>query len=266
MDVLPVIVILLIACIAGYLADVSGVGGGILLVPALIVYFNSSGTSSLVSTHLAVGTSSLVAGATLLIGAGPALKNGQIETRGVVYMSIAGTLLAVAGSVGAAAWQGATLRKFFAVVTAIAAVVLVFGVRRSKRERAAGNPGLMAAGALNGLLTSLTGIAGDVVSMPILYGGLGFPLKRAEGTSRMASGIIALFAGVGYCVFGWSSAFLPGGTLGFVDLKPAIPAFVGMAAGLMIAPRLTPAGTPATWRKVYAVGLFVLATKMFFFS
>ncbi len=43
--------------LAGFLAGLLGIGGGMVLVPALIFSFEAQGVSPMVLTHLAVGTS-----------------------------------------------------------------------------------------------------------------------------------------------------------------------------------------------------------------
>ena len=60
MDILHVALLLLGGCAAGFLAGLFGVGGGIILVPILLYFFQSIQVSSLVSTHLAFGTSLLI--------------------------------------------------------------------------------------------------------------------------------------------------------------------------------------------------------------
>jgi uncharacterized membrane protein YfcA len=201
-----------------------------------------------------------------VIAAWPFAREKQIVVNAVIIMALAGIVLAVAGIMGPAAWQGKTLCRLFGVAVGLAALILITGIRRSKggTENTINRAGLMTAGGATGLVVSWTGIGGDVFSMPYLYATLRFSLRRAQGTALLASGVVAIAAAAAYGGAGWGNEFLPQGTIGFVDWKAAIPAMIGQTAGIALAMRVTPEGMSATWRKVYAVALLVLATKMFF--
>ena len=60
MDILHMVLLLLAGCCAGFLAGFFGVGGGLILVPILLLYFQAIHVTSLVSTHMAFGTSLLI--------------------------------------------------------------------------------------------------------------------------------------------------------------------------------------------------------------
>jgi hypothetical protein len=268
MDLVPGLGIILAGCLAGYLAGACGAGGGIILVPVLIKYFESSGVTSLIGTHLAIGSSALVVGVTSVVAAWPYARERQTVNNAAIIMILAGVVLAVAGSMVAAGWQGRTLCRLFGVAVGLVALILILGIRRSKsgEENTINRSGLLTAGGATGLVVSWTGIGGDVFSMPYLYGNLRFSLRRAQGTALLASGVVAIAAAAAYGGVGWGNEFLPQGTIGFVEWKPAIPAMIGQTVGISLARRFSPQGLSATWRKIYAVALLVLATKMFFLS
>lgn len=89
MGVIDGLLLIIAGCVAGYLAGFFGVGGGIILVPVLIIYFQSIGVTSLVATHLAFGTSLLVVVFTSLGSSYRYFKNGHVVARAVALIGLA---------------------------------------------------------------------------------------------------------------------------------------------------------------------------------
>lgn len=266
MDILAAVLLAVAGLIAGFLAGVFGIGGGIVLVPVLIFYLHATGVSSLVSTHVAMGTSLLV----VMFASGAQgwgyWRANQVIWRGVVLVGLAGIVGGLLGSSIAAGLEGPSLRKIFGFVLLVAVARLFSGRRKQGKElepNLAPQP-LLATGLLVGLVSSLSGTGGALIAIPLMYTYMRFPLRKAFGTSSAAIVITAAAGAAGYFIRGWGNEFLPPGMPGFIDWRPALPLILGAVPGGILGTRLaTRADTPLA-RKIYAVILLVVMLRMFF--
>ncbi|MDH3251866.1 MAG: sulfite exporter TauE/SafE family protein, partial [Ignavibacteria bacterium] len=218
MDLVHIFLLFLAGAAAGFLAGFFGIGGGIIIVPILILYFHSIGVSSLVATHLALGTSLLVVVFAALSSAPYYVRHGFAVRRAVVLMGAASIIGAFVGSSIAAMLSGKYLQQFFAVVVAVAAVRMFVRskVKDEDLEPDLRFPGLIVTGLSTGAVSALTGVGGGIFWIPIMHNMLKFPFKKAIGTSSATIVITAAAGCVGYVVRGWGDPLLPSSTLGFV--------------------------------------------------
>jgi hypothetical protein len=164
---------------AGFLSGLFGVGGGILLVPALVIVLK-------VGQKLAHGTSL----AAVLPIAMSSLLGYTIEDK--VDWPVAG-LLAL-GAIGGAVIGTHILHRLpqRAVGWAFVAVLIATAVRLVVDNSDAGGRAalsilsaiaLVVAGFLTGVLAGLLGVGGGVVLVPAMVVGFGLPAVVAKGTS-----------------------------------------------------------------------------------
>jgi uncharacterized membrane protein YfcA len=106
-------------------------------------------------------------------------------------------------------------------------------------------------GVLVGLGASFVGLGGGFLIVPLLLY-LGMTPQRAVGTSFLAILIVSL------------SALLAHGRLQNVDYRLGIALGVGGIVGAQLGPRLLQSVPAATFQKVFALVLFVLAVQIFF--
>lgn len=267
MSPLSTLILLLLGAASGFLAGFFGVGGGIILVPMLLLFYSSTGVTSLVATHLAFGTSLLVIVFAAAASAYEYHRNNQVVWRAVGVIGVASVVGAYLGSVVAGGLPAKTLQQIFAVVVVVAAIRLFAELHKPKGSEGPklGLPGLLGTGLAAGLVSSLAGVGGGVITIPVMYSLLHFPLKRAFGTSSATIVVTALAGVVGYAVQGWGNLLLPGGTIGYVDYLRAIPVIVGTVPCAVAGARLSEKTHPATLRQIFAAFLLVVAIKLFFF-
>lgn len=266
MDVPVIFTLLLGGCVSGFLAGFFGVGGGIILVPFLLIYFGSIGVSSLVATHLSFGTSLLVIIFASLASAYQYHRNGYIIWKAVFTIGLGSIVGAGIGSMVAGGLEGKVLQRFFAVVVVIAAARLLSEQRRPKGdlEPKLAVLGLAGTGLAVGTVSSLAGVGGGMISIPVMYTLLHFSMKRALGTSSATIVLTAAAGAIGYAVRGWGNPLLPSGTVGYVDFLHAIPLIAGTVPLAIIGARVASKTKSSTLRKVFAALLLIVAFKMFF--
>ena len=267
LDPLSAALLLLAGGVAGFLAGFFGVGGGIILVPILLVFFKSIEVSSLVATHLAFGTSLLVVIFASFTSAYRYTRNRHVVWKAVLFIGLASVIGAAIGSSIAGILPGKTLQRIFASVVAIAAVRLLSEGNKPKHDPDPNlaPPGLAGTGLVVGLVSSLAGVGGGVFAIPMMYNFLRFPLKKALGTSSATIVITACASAIGYVLNGWGNPLLPDRTLGFVDYFHSLPIIIGTLPAAAFGATVAHNTRVDKLRKLYGMFLIVIAAKMFLF-
>jgi uncharacterized protein len=266
-DIVSFIGLLCGGCAAGFLAGFFGVGGGIILVPILLFFYKMTGTTSLVSTHLALGTSLLI----IIFASGSSAlqysRSKQIVWNAVLYLGVGSVVGGLLGAYIAGALDGQMLRQIFALVLLVAAVQLLTSAKKNKGEQipATFPPALLLSGFCIGVVSALAGVGGGIVAIPIMHSLFHFPFKKALGTSSATIVITALAGVVGYAVRGWGNPSLPAATVGYIDYLHALPLIVGCVPLAMVGAKVAQKTNAKRLTILFAILLIIVAFRMFFF-
>lgn len=252
---------LALGAIAGFLAGLFGVGGGLVLVPVLLLMFDAQHFSADHIMHLALGTSMATIVFTSLASMRKHHQLGAVNWQ-VVRRITPGILLGTAiGAATASAIPAGGLGIFFALFVYFAAAQILLDKRPHPSRQLPGMAGLTFTGTLTGWLSSLVSIGGGTIVVPFLIW-CNVPIRHAIGTSAAIGFPIAVGGTLGYIAVGSSAAGLPEPHLGFVFL----PALLWVALATVLT---APLGAKAAHRmkvellrKLFAVLLIVLATKL----
>lgn len=254
---------LLLGTIAGFLAGLFGVGGGTILVPAMLFFFDAQHFFPEHTMHLALGTSM----ATILFtSAASAYKHHQHAAVqwDIVRRITPGILLGtVLGAALASGIPTAGLAVFFALFVYFAAAQILVGKTPDPSRQLPGTAGMSLTGTLTGLLSSLVSIGGGTVVIPFLLW-CNVPLKNAIGTSAAIGFPVAVGGTLGYVATGIGVTGLPPHSLGFVYLPcllwTATASVLAAPFGAKVAHRVK----TGQLRKLFALLLLALATKLLF--
>lgn len=252
---------LVLGACAGLLAGLLGVGGGIVIVPALTVLFTSQGLPAGYIAHLAIGTSL----ASILFTSVSSLRahhgRGAVDwliVRRIAFGIMGGTL---AGSWVASRMTTAGLKAFFVVFLLYVAGQMLLDLRPRPTRQIPGKAGLFGVGGVIGGISSLVGIGGGSMSVPFMIW-CNVPMRNAIGTSAAIGFPIALAGTVGYVLNGLAVPALPAGAVGFVYL----PALAGVSlASYLTAPygaRLAHSLPIVGLKRIFALLLVVTGAKM----
>jgi hypothetical protein len=228
-DALAVLVLLsVVGGAAGVAAGLFGIGGGLLMIPALVWSLPWLGASPAQVMHLAIGTSL----ATMFVGAATATRahhrRGAVDWR--AWRRFA-PWLAVGAALGALAGRqlaGGVLALGFAAMTVALAGWFLRGAPPPARRPADG--ALAAAYAAIGALGALVGVGGGILSVPLLVA-RGEPLPRAVGTTSALTLAVSSVGGAFYASAG------PSGVTGASGLV-VWPAAGALALGAFLTARL----------------------------
>lgn len=258
-DVIPAY--LLIGAFAGFFAGLLGVGGGVIVVPALTIIFTAQGFPAREVLHLALGTSM----ATILFTSLSSLRAHHAHQAvgwSVVRRLTPGILIGT--------WFGAQLAThissrplsiFFVGFMLLLSLQLVINLRPTPSRQLPGLFGLSVAGSVIGAIASLAALGGGALTVPYLTW-CNMPPHRAIGTSAAVGLPIAIGGTLGYLWNGWALPGLPPGSLGFVYL-PALG--VILLASVLAAPlgaRLAHRLPIKVLKRVFAGLLLLLSAKM----
>lgn len=265
---MPVEILLLVAFMGlagaggGLLAGLLGVGGGIVIVPALELALAAAGVPEDLRMHLAVGTSLASIVPTALSSSRAHRRRGAVDEATARQWIPPIALGAAFGAAAAGFASGAMLRAVFGLVALGVAVMML---SRPDGTTVAGGSATSAprwwpAGI--GFVSALMGIGGGTLSVPALSR-LGLPIHRAVGTSAWLGLWIALPATIGFVWLGLGREGLPAGSLGFVSL-PGLAVLV--PASVLAAPvgaRIAHGLSRRALRVAFGAFLLLVALRMF---
>lgn len=245
----------------GVMAGLLGIGGGLIVVPALLILLPIAGIESDISMHIALATSLATIIATSGSSAFNHFKLGNIDTF-VVKWLMPGVV--VGGFLGAnvAEWLPSQyLPKVFGVIVLLLAIQMLFSIRGKAQKSMPSGAVTIACGMGIGVVSSLAGIGGGSLSVPFLNRH-GIEMRKAVGSSSVCGCMIAISGMIGFILHGYKIDALPQYSVGYVYL----PALIAIASTSMLTTRIgaklaTSLPTP-TLKKIFAVFLMFVAGTM----
>jgi uncharacterized protein len=248
-----ILIIVILGLIVGVAVGLFGVGGGIVLVPAMVYFLGYD-------QHLAQGTSLFILLPPIGLGAlREYWKNGQVDLRAGILCALGFLLGGYVGGLIAVPLPSFHLRGIFGSFLILSAILLWRKVRSappatSAAAAATTDPpsllrdfGITFVATICGVAAGLVGIGGGVLLVPLLGLFFGFSQHRAQGTSLVAlippTGILAFlaYAKAGYVSWETGLLLIPGVFLGGIvggqlarGLNPRIMRLVFAAAMLLL--------------------------------
>jgi len=256
-SILPLLAALLAAGAAGgLLAGLLGVGGGIVIVPALDFALGVAGVDPAVALHVAVATSMATIVPTSISSSRSHARRGSIDLAVVRRWAVPIVLGSLAGSLVAARVDARVLAAVFAGVALTAAVKMVLPLDHVVLRRSLpGGPGGALLPAAIGAFSAMVGIGGGTLSVPAMTL-CGEPVHKAVGTAALLGLWISVPATLGYLLADTQGDVLPPVTVGYVSL-------LGLAAIAPVSWLVAPLGARLAHRLdrrrlSAAFGLFLL--------
>lgn len=219
---------LVIGSIAGLLAGLFGIGGGLIMVPILIISMHAQGLSNDVATHLALGTSLSVIIFTSINAARTHNKRGSVRWDLLKWLAVGMLVGCIFGAQTAKYISGPNLQKIIGVFAICMALKMIWDANHkrqfNKPEKQHTFSLFAIAGVVIGWASSIFGIGGGSLTVPFLTS-RGLTMQQAVGTSAASALPIALFGTFAYIWAGYGEPDLPKWSLGYIYL----PALIGLA-------------------------------------
>ena len=244
---------------AGFLAGYLGIGGGLVLVPALSWIFSRDPATAEIAVQMAVATSL----ATMLFSSFSSVlahhRRGAILWV-VVKLLVPGLVTgALIGTIIADRISSATLGQVFGVFALLVGLQLL---RRSAQARSRPLPGMLrgsTTGFAIGSLSSLLGIGGGSMTVPWLLWH-GQQTRNAIATAAACGYPIAVAGTLGFVLLGENTANMA--TLGYVNLQALLGVAVFSVIGAPLGVAAVHRSNPLLARRVFAGFLLLVAAKM----
>lgn len=264
------VVLLLMSVAAGFLGSLLGLGGGLILVPALFLLFH-------LDIRLAIAASLVSVIATSSGSAGSYVEGGLTNLRLAMFLEVAtaaGGLLGALLSVSVLGSHEVVLVYAFVPIVVFSAYLMYrerridivhslpsdplaqrLGIRgtyydanqsRTIRYEATGTRiGLFFAG-IAGIGSGLLGIGGGLFKVPAMNSFMNIPIRVAGATSNFMIGITASAGALVYLL------------AGDVSFGLAAPVALGVLGGSLLGPRAA-SRAPTAWIKTVFVGALIAA-------
>ncbi|GHC45854.1 sulfite exporter TauE/SafE family protein [Neogemmobacter tilapiae] len=257
----PMLVMLLaIGALAGLLAGLLGIGGGMVLVPAFFYLFGHLGYGGPHLMQICLATSLATIVVTSMRSAHAHHKRGAVDLQILRGFGPAIAVGAVAGVMLAAVLKSTALQAIFGVLACIAGFYMTFG-RENWRLGDRLPVGILRQtyGGVIGFFSALMGIGGATFGVPImtLYA---TPIHRAVATAAAFGLVIALPAALSFLLVRVDPA--PPYTLGAINL-PAFLIVISMT--LITAPwgaKLAHAMNPKPLKKAFGIFIVLVGLNM----
>jgi len=209
---------LMVGVVAGVLAGLLGVGGGIVIVPVLYSALELLEIDPLIRMQIAVATSLATIVPTSISSARSHHKRGSVDFALARRWAAAIILGAAVGAAIAGVVKSDTLVLVFAVIALlVAAHMLILKDGTSLAEGLPQGPVQHIIPSSIGLFSAMMGIGGGTLSVPVLSL-FRYPIHRAVGTAAFFGLLIAVPATLGFVFGGWGVPTLPPLSLGYVNL------------------------------------------------
>lgn len=263
------LIIMLGGAFAGVLGSLLGLGGGIVLIPSLVLVLD-------IPMHQAIATSIVAVIATSSAGAAMNVERRTVNIRLGMTLETVTVLGALGGGLTASVLSGTALTRIFAVLLIILAGVM--GLNTGSRnaipsdesleesslsgkyhDEATGEtvqyrvrrlPGMMAVSLFAGNISGLLGLGGGIFKVPAMHLLSGVPLKAATATSNFMIGVTAAAGAFVYLAEG------------HLNVHIAAPAALGVLGGSMLGVRLSRFLQATALRRMFVVVMIAAAIQL----
>ena len=251
-----------VACLAGLASGLLGIGGGIVLIPALYFIFSEEGSTH-VALHSAIGTSLAIVVITTLSAARAHYKRGVTDMRIIKKWAPYLSLGAVLGGALAGSVSDILLSAIFGLGLMPLVALLFWGPEPDTHPDDSLMPKGVKRGAIAssvGFASSLTGVGGGSFGVPALVL-CGQPIHWAVGTAAAFGPLIAFPGSLVLLYAGLSVEGLPPYSWGYVNYAAII---ICAPLTILFAPlgaRLAHATPQKLLRRLFGLFVFVIALR-----
>lgn len=233
---------------AGIVGALLGLGGGIFLIPFLVIIFN-------VPMHQAVATSIIAVIATSSTGAIMNLERKIVNVKLGMLLELGTVAGAILGGITANYLNATTLKKIFSLLLFFTAIVMIYRIKKSMtNERKINNskffsgsviddikkemisykiknlPITMFISFIAGNVSGLLGVGGGIIKVPAMNILSGVPIKVATATSNFMIGVTAAASAFIYFAHGHINPYI----ISFTTIGVIFGSFIGIKLNRII--------------------------------
>lgn len=268
MTIISYILLLAGGFVAGTFGALLGLGGGVFLIPFLVLAIN-------LPMHQAIATSIIAVIATSSAGAAVNLKRHAVNIRLGMLLEISTVSGAILGGVTANYLSASVLAKLFSGLLFFVAILMIGRAQRHNSHETIytdgvlpgtftddtsgktvaytvkNMPATMSVSLLAGNISGLLGVGGGIFKVPAMHILSGIPIKAATATSNFMIGVTAAASAFIYFAHGHLNPF--------VASTAALGVLVGSMTGIYISHKIH--SKVLTW--VFAIVLLITSIQLY---
>lgn len=252
---------LALGAIVGLLAGLLGIGGGLIIVPALLYLLSTLlGLDVTLAMPMAIATSLSTIILTGMSSAYAHYRLGNLTPRIAGWSALGIGFGAVLGAQIVSIMPGELLKQTFAVLVLLIAAQMVFGGQR-KSENRISRPILITIGFVTGSISAFMGIGGGALMVPALIW-FRVDIKQAIGCAAFAGLVVALFGTASFVHAGWSLTDLPEGAFGYVYLPATVGIVITSVFTARLGAKISHRLNTRVLKRIFAVFLVLVSVRM----
>ncbi len=260
---------LILALLSGLLGALLGLGGGVILVPLLVLLLH-------LPMHTASAASILAVVATSTASTSNYVREGLTNLRLGVFLELSTTLGAISGALMTIAMGEPLLRVVLGLILIYAAIMMLRRIGEWKPKVSDGlasrlkldgcyydkaegieiaygvdkTPAILILSYLAGVISGLLGIGGGGIKVPAMNLLGGVPMKAAVATSSFMIGITAAAAAIIYMRYGYCNSII------------ASSVILGALIGASLGSRITPRVRSGSLKMLFSILLIIVGLRM----
>jgi uncharacterized membrane protein YfcA len=216
--ILLAVAMLATGCIAGVMAGLFGIGGGIVIVPVLEFALGMLGVDAAIRMHVAVATSLATIIPTSISSARAHHRRQAVDLDVVRRWAVFVLIGALLGAWIASQVHSRVLALVFATLALLVAFKMVFLPQsRNLTSGIPRAPWVPLIPVAIGNFSAMMGIGGGTFSVMTLTL-FGQPIHRAVGTAALLGLVISVPATIGFMITGYADERVPAASIGYVNL------------------------------------------------
>lgn len=252
---------LIVGSVAGVLAGLMGLGGGLIIVPILAWVFSAQGFAENLIMLMAVATSLATIVFTSISSVIAHQRLGSVIWLRVLHLVPGIIIGSTLGAVLAEQLSAKLLTHIYIAFLIAVAIQMAFKLQPSAtiKQPATLVEGLI--GVVIGIMSAILGIGGGTLTVPYLSS-CQLPMRNAVAISSACGLPIAFSGTLSYAFLGWNLQYLPEWSLGYVYM----PAFIGIVLCSVIT---APIGAKLAYKlpaqklkRYFSLFLLLMAAKM----
>jgi uncharacterized membrane protein YfcA len=250
--------------IVGLLSGLLGIGGGVILVPMLVLILPVIGVGKDIAIHLALGSSLACTTFTLLSASLTHVSNGNID-RAVLRKLLPGIILGAIIGPGIVHFLPAELlRRIIGLLLFALAVNMAFDYKIPTHRKLPNIKIIIISTTIISIISTFAGLSGTVFIVPYLMW-FAMPIRIAVGTATMCGLPLALIGMISYIFLGYNAPNLPDYALGYVYWPAIIMISLTSIPTTRIATKLALKVPKEIMKRLLAILLTLVSGEMLFF-
>ena len=263
------LILLLIGAIVGYYSGLIGTGGNIILIPVFDILFHYLKIPETEVVKFIIAHSFFITAFTGLSVSYKQFKAKNLHVKEVLFISIAGMITAffMTEFIKNGNWyHKSDFDLVFFTLLLILAIRMLFFKQPPPpiNENHLNKPYFPIIGIVAGLISSLSGLGGGIIVIPILTDILKTPLKKASSISIGVVAMLALPISISYLSIDARSAMqhvLPA-QVGYISMFIAAPVLIGVFSTTGWGVRTAQKTDPNKLRLILGIVVIILCAKM----